>query len=100
MVVSAVVIAATAAGSATPFSCGTVSFVIVENLEGMELSETVQSEGWSGCSRGIRHGRTTSFALAPLEQGSSCIVCITDAKLAARIALARLDFIRVDHWIS
>jgi hypothetical protein len=47
--IASIAIGAGGAGSsATPFSCSAVSFVIVENLGVIVLSEIVQSEHWSG----------------------------------------------------
>jgi hypothetical protein len=74
--------AAIAAGSTTPFSCGAVSFVIVKDLVGawQVLSELFWSEHQSVRRLEIhRHGTTSSVA-AP--------VLVTEAELAPRIWLA------------
>jgi hypothetical protein len=59
------VIAAIAAWSATPFSCGAVSFVILKNLGVFVLSEIIQSERWSVRLLGIRRHATTSSVAGP-----------------------------------
>src|SRR5262249_44096753 len=65
--------------SAAPFSCGTVSFVIVLNLEVFVLSEIVWSERQPAIvSLEVhRHGTTSSVA-AP--------ILVAEAELAPRIA--------------
>jgi hypothetical protein len=77
--------AAIAAGSTTPFSCGAVSFVIVKDLvcggdNSRVLSEFIWSEHQSVRRLEIhRHGTTSSVA-AP--------VLVTEAELAPWIGLA------------
>jgi hypothetical protein len=87
-------VATEATSSATPFWCGSVSFVIVQNswkaLEGSALasawlSEITQSERWSrSVGVEIRSRRTTSSVAAPRD--------FYETGRVARIAPASPDF--------
>jgi hypothetical protein len=76
-VIAAIVAASSSA--ATPFSCGSVKFVIESYLRVFVFSEVFQSERWPARRMRIRKHVATSPVVAPVVFAGAELVIGTDA---------------------